>query len=72
MTVATAAHGDRRRPSLSNVLTGDSNDPTVQQALAMKLASAAADLANDDGGAPRALECAWPEVTSLTFGEGTL
>jgi hypothetical protein len=35
------------------VLTGDSNDPTVQQALAMKLASAAADLANDDGGAPR-------------------
>ena len=25
-----------------------------------------------DGDAPRTLECAWPEVTSLTYGEGTL
>ena len=49
---ASVAFG-RRRPSLSNVLQGDSTDPTVQQALAKKLADAAADLANDAGGAPR-------------------
>jgi hypothetical protein len=43
----------RRRPSLSEALTGDGADPAAQHALAMKLASAAAGLAHEDGGAPR-------------------
>lgn len=40
----------RRRPSLADVLGGDSSDPSVQQEMARKIAQAAAAQASIDGG----------------------
>ena len=69
VAAAAAARGDRDPDALRDALGAalgavDADDAATS--------SDDDDGDDDDGAAPRALECAWPEVTSLTFGEGAL
>lgn len=48
----------RRRPSLADVLGGDSTDPTVQQEMARKIAEAAAAQLSSDGASRRGAKTA--------------
>ena len=68
VAAAAAARGDRDPDALRDALGAALGAVDADDAAT----SSSDDDDDGDGDAPRTLECAWPEVTSLTYGEGTL